>query len=163
MRCGQALDRHLASEQGENGAGLDGIVVAKLDRLSRSLIDFAGLLEEARARGYNIVALDLGLDLSTAQGEAMAGMLAVFAQWERRVIGERTRDALAVKRAAGVRLGRPPSLPEDVRERIRKMRAAGTPEEMSLTAIAETLNREGVPTARGGARWYPATVRAVLG
>jgi DNA invertase Pin-like site-specific DNA recombinase len=75
------------------------IVVAKLDRLSRSLIDFAGLVERSRREGWAIVALDLGVDLTTAGGEMLAGVLAVLAQWERRMISERTKAALAVRRA----------------------------------------------------------------
>jgi DNA invertase Pin-like site-specific DNA recombinase len=135
-----------------------GIVVAKLDRLSRSVIDFAGTLEEARRRGFNIVALDLGLDLSTPQGELVANVIASVAQWERRVIGARTADALAVKRAQGVKLGRPRTLPDELRGRLRGMRKQG----LSLTGIAKTLNREKVPTAHGGKRWYASTVRAAL-
>ena len=61
------------------GGAADGIVVAKLDRLSRSLIDFAGLLEDARKRGYNVAALDLGVDLSTPAGEMLANVMATFA------------------------------------------------------------------------------------
>src|SRR5947207_1951894 len=83
------------------------LVVAKLDRLSRSLIDFATLVERSRRRGWEIVVLDLAVDTTTPNGEAMAGMLAVFAQWERRMIGLRTKEALSVKRAQGVQLGRP--------------------------------------------------------
>jgi DNA invertase Pin-like site-specific DNA recombinase len=135
-----------------------GVVVAKLDRLSRSLVDFAGLLADAQAKGYNVVALDLGVDLSTPSGEFLANVMASAAQWERRIIGARTREALAVKRAQGVKLGRPRTLPDVLRERIRQMRKAG----QSLPKIAETLNAEGVPTARGGQRWYASTVRAVL-
>ena len=82
-------------------------MVAKLDRLSRSIIDFATLLEEARRLGFNVAALDLGLDLSTPQGGTGSDVIASVAQWERRIIGERTREALAVKRADGVRIGRP--------------------------------------------------------
>src|SRR6185437_7338010 len=81
-----------------------GLVVAKLDRLSRSLIDFARLLEEAKKHGFNVVALDLGVDLSTPSGEFLANVMASAAQWERRIIGERTKSALAVKRAQGMRL-----------------------------------------------------------
>jgi DNA invertase Pin-like site-specific DNA recombinase len=135
-----------------------GIVAAKLDRLSRSVIDFAGLLEDARRRGYNLVALDLGLDLSTPQGELVANVLASVAQWERRIIGERTRDALAVRRSQGVRLGRPRTMPDEVVARIRSLRKAG----LSLSAIASALDADGVPTAQGGARWYASTVRAAL-
>jgi Resolvase, N terminal domain len=55
----------------------------------------------------------------------MAGMLAVFAQWERRMIGQRTKDGLAVKRAQGVRLGRPREMPDSLRRRLRRMRQRG--------------------------------------
>lgn len=83
--------------------------------------------------------------------------MASVAQWERKVIGQRTKDALAVKRSEGVRLGRPVSLPEAIRERILADRLDGR----SYRAIAEALNAEGVPTAQGGREWYAATVRAV--
>jgi DNA invertase Pin-like site-specific DNA recombinase len=134
-----------------------GLVVAKLDRLSRSIIDFATLLEEARRLGFNVAALDLGLDLSTPQGELVANVIASVAQWERRIIGERTREALAVKRADGVRIGRPRSVPEAVAAQVRRMREQGK----SYALIAADLNSRGVPTGQGGRRWYPATVRSV--
>jgi DNA invertase Pin-like site-specific DNA recombinase len=133
------------------------IVVAKLDRLSRSLVDFASLMVRAQADGWNLVALDLGIDLTTAAGEFMANVMASAAQWERRIIGQRTRDALAVKRAQGVTLGRPPVLPDSVRARIVREVASGA----GWSAIARDLTSEGVPTAHGGARWYPSTVRAI--
>jgi DNA invertase Pin-like site-specific DNA recombinase len=137
----------------------DVLVVAKLDRLSRSLLDFAGLMADAQGRGWVLVALDLGIDLSTPAGEFMASVMASAAQWERRLVGQRTREALAVKRAQGVRLGRPAVLAQDVVNRIVTDRATG----MTLTAIADALNAQQVPTARGGARWYASTVSAVLG
>jgi DNA invertase Pin-like site-specific DNA recombinase len=55
--------------------------VAKLDRLSRSLIDFAGLLEQARREYWNLVALDVGVDLPTPSGEFLASVMASAAQW----------------------------------------------------------------------------------
>lgn len=134
------------------------LVVSKLDRLSRSLLDFAGLMGRAQSEGWNLVALDLGIDLSTPGGEFLASVMASAAQWERRIIGQRTKDALAVKKSQGVRLGRPPSIPDDVRERIVSERAIGA----TYKAIAEVLNNGGVPTSRGGARWYAATVRQVV-
>lgn len=136
----------------------NGIVVAKLDRLSRSIVDFGRLLEEARKKSFNVVALDLGLDLSTPQGELVANVIASVAQWERRIIGQRTREALAVKKSQGVAIGRPPTLPASVVNRIKRQRKAGK----TYAAIADTLNRDGVTTAQGGRQWYPATVRAVL-
>jgi DNA invertase Pin-like site-specific DNA recombinase len=133
-----------------------GIVCAKLDRLSRSLVDFAGLLEQAQRDGFDLVVLDQGFDLATPNGRAMAGMLAVFAQWERDVISERTRQALASARARGVRLGRPPLLPDDVLDRVGRLRRRGLP----LGTIADRLNMEGVPAPAGG-RWNHAAVRRV--
>jgi DNA invertase Pin-like site-specific DNA recombinase len=135
-----------------------GIVVAKLDRLSRSLIDFVGLVARAQAEGWNVVALDLGIDLSTPAGEAMASVMATFAQFERRLISQRTKDALAVKRSQGIRLGRPPSTGAALENRVRRLRDKGH----SLQAIADRLNHEGVPTPRGGLEWRPSTLHRVI-
>lgn len=134
------------------------LVAAKLDRVSRSVADFARMLERASARGWHLVLLDLGVDTSTPAGEFVANTIANSAQYERRLIGQRTREGLAAKRAQGVRLGRPSSLPADVVARIVREHQGG----VSLRALATTLTDEGVPTAQGGARWYPSTVRAVL-
>lgn len=146
-----------ALERLEDGEA-DALVVSKLDRLSRSLLDFAALMERSRRKGWALVALDLGVDTSTPSGEAMANVLATFAQLERRLIGQRTREALAVKREQGVRLGRPAVLDAQVVHQIADLRAAGA----TLTAIADRLNREGVRTAHGGSRWWHSTVREVL-
>ncbi len=134
------------------------LVVAKLDRLSRSMIDFTALMGTAQKQHWALVALDCAVDTSTPTGEAMANMLATFAQFERRLISQRTREALAVKRASGVRLGRPPTVPQPIVRRIQRQRERGD----SLRAIAESLNRDNVPTAQGGAQWYAATVRGIL-
>jgi DNA invertase Pin-like site-specific DNA recombinase len=105
-----------------------------------------------------LVALDLGVDTTTPSGEMMANVLAVFAQFERRLIGQRTKDALAVRRAEGASLGRPAVLPVEVVARIRSERAAGA----TYRAIANGLNGDAVPTAHGGVQWWPATVRKAL-
>lgn len=149
-----ALAEALAAVESGRAASL---VVAKLDRLSRSVHDAAGLLDRASKRGWSLVALDLGIDTSTPAGEAMAHVMATFGQLERRMIGQRTRDALAQKRAAGVRLGRPSALPAEVVARIVDEHAAGG----SWSAIARGLEADGVPTAQGGAKWYAATCRKV--
>ena len=123
------------------------LVAAKLDRLSRSMIDFTGLMATAQKQGWALVALDCAVDTTTPAGEAMANVLATFAQFERRLISQRTREALAVKRSQGVRLGRPVTLPASVARRIRREREKGT----TLAEIADRLNRDGVATAQGGA------------
>lgn len=136
----------------------DALVVAKLDRLSRSLLDFANVMATAKAQGWNLLALDLGIDLTTPAGEFLAGVMASAAQWERRIIGQRTKDALAVRKAEGVRLGRPPSIGDEVVDRIVREYREG----VSMAEIARTLTDDGVPTARGGTRWWPSTVQTVL-
>lgn len=134
------------------------LVVAKLDRLSRSLLDFSMLMVRSQKEGWALVILDLGVDTTTPSGEMIANVMATFAQFERRLIGQRTKDALAVKKRQGVRLGRPRSLDDSLVKRIKRERKAGK----SLRAIATDLNDGGVPTAHGGAKWHASTVRAVL-
>ncbi|HEY0936249.1 MAG TPA: recombinase family protein [Trebonia sp.] len=135
----------------------DVLVVAKLDRLSRSVVDFAGLLDRALREGWGVVALDLGVDTTTPAGELVANVMAAVAQWERRVIGQRTKDGLAAKREAGVRLGRPGALPAEVVARVVAEREAGR----TCQAIADQLNADRVPTARAVGPWLPGAVHAV--
>lgn len=145
-----------ALEQLGNGEA-GGLVVAKLDRLSRSLADFARVMETSHREGWALVALDLGIDTSTPAGEMMASVVASVAQYERRLIGQRTSEALQAKKAQGVKLGRPRSIPDMTINRIMELRAAG----VSYRALADHLNAEGVPTGQGG-RWHAASLcRAV--
>ena len=140
------------------GGGATALVVSKLDRLSRSTKDFATLMERAQRRGWAPVVLDLGVDTTTPVGELVASVMVSVAQWERRAIGQRTKDALAAKRASGAKLGRPRQLPATVRKRIIRMRKNG----QTLRGIAEVLNAQGVATAQGGASWHASTVQKVL-
>jgi DNA invertase Pin-like site-specific DNA recombinase len=134
------------------------LVVAKLDRLSRSMLDFTAVMAQAQKQGWALVALDCAVDTTTPAGEAMAHVLATFAQFERRLTGQRTREALAVKKKQGVRLGRPPSIPPKTARRIRSMRNRG----LTLQAICDKLNSEGIATPREGSVWRPTSLRAVL-
>jgi DNA invertase Pin-like site-specific DNA recombinase len=134
------------------------LVVAKLDRATRSVMDAANLLTRSQHEGWKLVALDLGLDPTTPAGELVATIMAAVAQWERRAIGARTREALATKRAQGIRLGRPSVLPAAVVARIVSAYEAGS----GWSVIARQLDAEAVPTAHGGLKWHPATVRAVV-
>lgn len=142
------------AESGE----VDGIVATKIDRVSRSVADFANLVCEAKQRKWNLVVLDIGLDLSSPTGEFVATIMCAAAQLERRMIGARTKDGLAAAKAKGIKLGRPRSLPEDLALRVTELRQQGA----TLAAIADLFNIEQVPTARGGVRWYPNTIRAIL-
>lgn len=134
------------------------LVVSKLDRLSRSLLDFATLMDRAKREGWQLVVLDLAIDTTAPSGALMANVMACFAEYERQLIGARTSAALQQLKAQGKRLGRPRTLPAEVTERVVRERSTG----MTLAAIARGLNADAVPTARAGACWYPSTVRAVL-
>src|SRR4029077_15637065 len=68
------------------------LMVSKLDRLSRSVADSYRVMDQSRRQGWALVALDLGGDTASPSGEMMAGVASVFAQFERRVISQRTKD-----------------------------------------------------------------------
>jgi DNA invertase Pin-like site-specific DNA recombinase len=135
-----------------------GLIAAKLDRISRSVLDTASLMEQARRAGWELVTCDLAIDTSTPAGEATASMMAVFSQLERRFISQRTREALAIKKTQGMRLGRPSAVPSEVVRRIVDARVGGD----SLRRIAASLAADGVPTAQGGMKWHASSIHAVL-
>jgi DNA invertase Pin-like site-specific DNA recombinase len=134
------------------------LVAVRIDRLSRSLRDLVDLMDRSIDEGWSLVTLDLRVDTTTPHGKAMARMAGVFAELERDLIAERTKAALAVKRAQGTKLGRPVSMAPKVRRRIKRLHSQG----LGWTAIARRLNDDGVPTAQGGRCWYPSTVRAMF-
>ena len=133
------------------------LIVAKIDRLSRRFRDAVDLMETAD-EGWPLYIADIDADLTTSNGRLVARMLAAISEDERDRIRQRTKAALAAKKAAGVRLGRPATLPAELVARIVTDRASG----VSFGKIAAALNADGVPTAQGGKRWYPATVKAVV-
>jgi DNA invertase Pin-like site-specific DNA recombinase len=153
LRPGLAAALHRLDER-----QADVLVVARLDRLSRSLAEVGALAERARRGEWSFVCLDVALDTTTAAGAFVADLLTSTAHDDRGLIGQRTREALAARRAAGVRLGRPADVPPEIVARVVAERRAGR----SLLAIARGLDADGVPTARGGARWYPTTVAKLL-
>ena len=147
---------HLVEELAALGTDVrPALVVAKLDRLARNLWDYAQLVERARRNGWQLVALDAP-DASTPAGEAMQGMVAIFAQLERRLIAARTRESLAAARARGVRLGRPPAIGPALQRRVvRRYRAGwsakaiGRDLELDEKTVRSFLRRRGVELRRG--------------
>lgn len=109
----------------------------------------------AELQGWELLALDRMGKPSPAEVVPW-GSLSV--EEKRQRISDRTTEALAHKKLQGVRLGRPRSLPVGVVEYILEAHAAG----LSWSAIARIMNEHHVPTAQGGRRWYPSTVRAVV-
>jgi DNA invertase Pin-like site-specific DNA recombinase len=113
---------------------IDVVLVWRLDRWGRSVTDLLATLQELEHLGVGFVSLTEALDLSTPAGRAMAGLLAIFAEFEREILRERTRAGLAHARAIGKRLGRPATAAAHAAE-IRKLRRAG----ISKSEIARRL------------------------
>lgn len=159
---GKALDRPglaYALERMEGGEA-SCLVVSKLRRLSHSVADIGRILEIIGRSGGRLVALDLGIDTATPEGRKAANVLLTVSGWERQRIAERTRQGLEAARAKGGAVGRPsvhdvPAL----KKWIVDLRASG----LTLQAIADRLNAEGVPTLRGGQKWRPSAVQAAAG
>ena len=119
----------------------DVLVVAKLDRLTRSLQDFAAIVADAQARGWRLVVNDGSFDLDTVTGRAMAGMMAVFGQMERELISVRTSEGIAERRAAGT-CGR--DVPDDLRNSWVEAFRAGE----SISGIARRWTHHRTTVAR---------------
>jgi DNA invertase Pin-like site-specific DNA recombinase len=141
---------------------IDVLIVAKLDRLTRSVKDLAELLEQMNKRGVALVSVAESLDTGSAAGRLVLNIMTAVSQWEREAIGERTRDALQHKKGKGERLGNIPfgyrasadgrhieECPVEmaVVQKVNGLRASG----QSLREIAEALNAEGITTRRGSA------------
>lgn len=138
----------------------NGLVVADLVRLTRSAADLGRILEGLRLRGARFVAAAQGFDTEAVDGRLAAALLVEVSDWERTRLSERTRRGLQAARRKGRSTGRP-AVKDDpgLSERIAQMREAG----MTLQAIADRLNAEGVPTVRGGAKWRHSSVQAAAG
>jgi len=144
------------------------LVIAKLDRLARDVHFVSGLMKS----GVDFVAADMpGAD------KTMIQIFAVMGEWERDRISERTKAALAVAKARGVKLGNPAwaetidiaraansdrarAWAANILPTIRSIQVQGQPRP-SLREVAAELNRRGIRTARGG-KWYASTVRRVI-
>jgi len=103
---------------------IDAVLVWRLDRWGRSVTDLLATLQELNHLGVGFVSLTEALDLTTPAGRAMAGLLAIFAEFEREILRERTRAGLAQARLNGKQLGRPLTAGLHAAE-IRKLHRAG--------------------------------------
>lgn len=150
-------------DRGEAGV----LLVAKLDRLSRSVQDFASILERAQRNKWALAVADLNLDMSTPMGEFTAFVIVAVAQLERRFIGDRTRAALAEIPRDGTHTGAdgtekgPPGKPRQIDAEtaglVRYMRGQG----LSYRAVCGELTALGkVPP--GGGKWQPSTIQRLL-
>ena len=148
------------------------IIVAKLDRLTRSVKDLCELLERFERRGVALVSVAESLDTGSAAGRLVLNIMAAVSQWEREAIGERTRDALRHKRTNGERVGNiqfgyrlcadrrhvePDPGEQAVLTEIQNLRQSG----QTLRGIAATLNHRALRTRRGSA-WRLEHVARIL-
>jgi DNA invertase Pin-like site-specific DNA recombinase len=157
-----------------DAGALDGLVVYKLDRLTRSLADWSLLIDRyfGEKAGKALMSVSESIDTRTAGGRMVLNIMMTVAQWERETICERTQTALDHKRSRGERIsGRlpygqdlaadgkqlvPNRREQDVLAEIRSLRAQG----LSLRKVCAALNDRGEPT-KTGASWSPSTVRAL--
>src|SRR5215470_13549372 len=136
------------------------VIIAKLDRLTRSVKDLAELLERFQRRGVALVSVAESLDTGSAAGRLVINIMTAVSQWEREAIGERTRDAMNHKRSNGERVGNiaygfrlsadrkqlePDPAEQTILGRIRELKGLG----LTTRQIADLLNREGFSTRRG--------------
>ena len=158
-----------------DAGAVDVVIIAKLDRLTRSVADLAELLKRFERRGVSLVSVADSLDTRSAAGRLVLNIMVSVSQWEREAIGERTRDAMSHKRAKGERVGTVPfgfrmadgsrleedPAEQDILSRIRHLKAAGN----TTRQIAEELNRQGFTTRRGTAwrfQYVAAALKAAL-
>lgn len=149
----------------------EALVIVKLDRLTRSIADWATLIDLYFAKRFALLSVTDQINTCTAAGRMVLNVIVSIGQWEREAIGERTAAALAHLKAQGKHVGSVPfgfelqagqlvqaASEAEVIVAARRMRAEGA----TLQAIADELNGRMIPTRRGGC-WHPTTVRNILG
>lgn len=163
-----------AALEAASRGGSPALVVYSLSRLARSTKDAIGIAERLEKAGADLVSLSERIDTTNAAGKMVFRMLAVLAEFERDLVSERTKAALAVKRAKGQRVGTVPygfrlatdgiTLLEDPSEQrviavIQRMRKRG----VSLERIASRLTRFGIYTKkRQSKRWTQQTINGII-
>ena len=137
------------------------VMTVKIDRLSRRVIDTLNIVETLRQHDTAIVFVQEAIDTTTAAGKAMLTVIAAFAEMERNYISERTRAALAAKKARGERLGNPSYGALDGEECVHQVARELRDQRLSLRAIASTLLDRGLLPRRASG-WSPEMVRRLL-
>jgi len=160
---------------------VDVVVVYKVDRLTRSLADFAKIVEIMDAEGASFVSVTQSFNTTTSMGRLTLNVLLSFAQFEREVTGERIRDKFAASKAKGIFMGGTPPLGYDVGERQLVINPAEAEtvrfifrrflEVGSVSLLADDLRERGITSkrhtsrkgnTRGGVTIYPGALAQVL-
>ena len=154
---------------------VDHLIVYKMDRLTRRLLDLLTLIEEVfKPNKVQFHSITEKIDTATAQGKFFLAIMGAMAQMERDLISERTREALRYKIGKGEPVGSPPLGFEAIEKELKKtqdelvvvreifkLKKGRGKNKLSLRQIANRLNEQMIPTKRGG-RWYAATIRYIL-
>ncbi len=137
-----------------------GLVVVELSRVTSSVGELGDIIERLIRIDVRFVSSADAFDTGDEGGHLAAALLIGVSRWERNRISERTRNGLQAARLSGRAAGRPAVADDpELGRRIARMRAEG----MTLQAIADRLNEEGVPTVRGGTKWRHSSVQAAAG
>jgi site-specific DNA recombinase len=138
------------------------LYVTRLDRLARSTRDFLSIVDRSHKNNWRLAMLDLGLDTATYQGRFVVTIMSAMAEMERGMISMRQKDVHQDRRDKGkvwgIDLGPKSPVDEAVRQRIFIEHNAG----ISYRNIAENLNKDAIPTAHSGEKWYASTVRNIF-
>lgn len=116
----------------------DTVVVWRIDRLGRSLIDVLNTVNLLREHGVKVRSISDGIDPETSSGRMMLGMLATLAEYERELITERVNAGIAAARQSGTRFGRPPVKPDEIHQKlqiVREARAKGRTAEQAARLV----------------------------
>lgn len=123
-----------ALEYARNG---DVLVVSRLDRVARSVLDLAKIADRLKRKGVSLRVLDQGLDTNTSEGKLMFNLLGAFAEFEADIRAERQRDGIALAQQKGIKFGRKKALTAAQEERICTLRAE---EGFSVEQLAERFS-----------------------
>jgi DNA invertase Pin-like site-specific DNA recombinase len=144
-----------------NAGKAQALFAVDIDRLARSTIHLLQIAEASKRRSWRLVVSSANIDTATPQGELMLTMLASFAQFESRMIGQRVERQHAARRARGITWGVEEGFRGNLKPQTRLSIAQLANEGLSLRQIITHLEATGHSTPRGG-KWYPATVKAIL-
>ncbi|WP_229302222.1 recombinase family protein [Stenotrophomonas maltophilia] len=145
--CGKVYQEKRSGRQAENRPELqaaleyvrdgDVLVVSRLDRVARSVLDLAKIADRLKRKNVSLRVLDQGLDTTTSEGKLMFNLLGAFAEFEADIRAERQRDGIALAQQKGTKFGRKKVLTEVQEERLRRMRAE---DGFSIEQLAERFS-----------------------
>jgi len=151
---------------------IEAVIVAKLDRLTRSVRDLADIVELANRKNISLISVNERLDTGTAAGRMILNMLGVISQWERETIGERTQTALEYKKGTakayngvslyGYRNYKGNLITDDGEQKIISVVMNLHNEKHFVSEICRTLEEQGLKTRCGKTKWHSKVVKKII-